>query len=241
MPLYAAVKNPFVADLGLKVRLKNVSQEKIDAFTQGLVAQGYDGVILENEDGNVELMAFEPTQVKSAIGNNGNFDPSNPDIRFSRATAEGAAGRLGDAEFNASSAPAAFAHGTGPGISAGELAQVVEGFVGQFAHQAPVIVLDSAVGVLPGVGQGDAVAGAVHRGRIHLFLDQIPSRTEAIKTLWHEMLHYGLRRFLTKEQFIAQMLDLAKNDMWIRTEARGWANSNEGQRAKDFGTSCCAG
>ena len=31
------------------------------------------------------FIAFEPTQVKSAIGNNGNFDATNPDIRLSRA------------------------------------------------------------------------------------------------------------------------------------------------------------
>lgn len=31
------------------------------------------------------LAVFEPTQIKSATGNNGNFDATNPDIRFSRA------------------------------------------------------------------------------------------------------------------------------------------------------------
>src|SRR5690606_8335016 len=32
---------------------------------------------------NEIYVAFEPTQIKSAIGNNGSFDPKNPDIRFS--------------------------------------------------------------------------------------------------------------------------------------------------------------
>ena len=96
MPLYAAVKNPYVASIALKDRLKNASQAQIDAFTQGLVAQGHDGVILENEDGNVELVAFQPAQVKSVTGNTGAYgqrpitaQEADGDIRFSRARAIG--------------------------------------------------------------------------------------------------------------------------------------------------------
>ncbi len=44
-------------------------------------SEGYDGII--NEPWN-EIIAFDSTQVKSAIGNNGGFDRTNPDIRFSR-------------------------------------------------------------------------------------------------------------------------------------------------------------
>jgi hypothetical protein len=35
------------------------------------------------DNGTVHFIAFEPTQIKSAIGNNGQFDPTNQDIRFS--------------------------------------------------------------------------------------------------------------------------------------------------------------
>ena len=41
---------------------------------------GFDGIIAHRPDGSKEIVAFHPHQVKSAIGNNGNFDPSNPDI-----------------------------------------------------------------------------------------------------------------------------------------------------------------
>ena len=49
---------------------------------------GYDGMrIYERSEGDVEntaaWVAFDPGQVKSAIGNNGQFDPDNTDIRFS--------------------------------------------------------------------------------------------------------------------------------------------------------------
>lgn len=48
----------------------------------------YDGIIFDGpalgwKDSAREYIVFEPTQIKSAIGNNGQFDPSNPDIRYS--------------------------------------------------------------------------------------------------------------------------------------------------------------
>lgn len=48
---------------------------------------GYDGVVgrFDIGDGHMveQVAAFEPTQIKSATENNGEFDPGNPDIRFS--------------------------------------------------------------------------------------------------------------------------------------------------------------
>ena len=45
---------------------------------------GYDGVIATYPDGSKEIIAFDPTQIKSATGNSGAFDSANPDIRKSR-------------------------------------------------------------------------------------------------------------------------------------------------------------
>jgi hypothetical protein len=45
---------------------------------------GYDGIAVKDESGNfLEVNAFEPTQVKSAIGNVGTYDDKNPDIKYS--------------------------------------------------------------------------------------------------------------------------------------------------------------
>lgn len=49
-------------------------------FTNTLKSLGYDGVIV---DGGAEIVAFSPTQIKSATGNRGTFDPTDPDIRHS--------------------------------------------------------------------------------------------------------------------------------------------------------------
>ena len=48
---------------------------------------GHDGIMSSYSDGSMEIVAFRPEQIKSAIGNNGNFDPANPDIRYARGAA----------------------------------------------------------------------------------------------------------------------------------------------------------
>ena len=48
-------------------------------------SKGYDAIrVRDDQNGVVNWVVFDPTQVKSATGNNGDFDPANPDIRFSR-------------------------------------------------------------------------------------------------------------------------------------------------------------
>lgn len=71
---YLAVKNP-----------KYVSQDEIEylsfAHKADLEAQGFDGLIARDEIGIItEIVAFFPSQIKSAASNNGAFDPRNPDI-----------------------------------------------------------------------------------------------------------------------------------------------------------------
>lgn len=68
MPVYLQLKNP------LKVTA-HLSPEMIDFARKA----GHDG--LYNELFN-EYVVFEPEQIKSATGNQGTFDPSNPDIRM---------------------------------------------------------------------------------------------------------------------------------------------------------------
>lgn len=47
-----------------------------------LVAEGWDGIILDIPGWGREDIAFSPGQIKSATGNTGEFSPDNPDIRF---------------------------------------------------------------------------------------------------------------------------------------------------------------
>jgi len=83
MPLFMAVKNPYIADLSLKQKLRNAPQGIKDRFTAVLQSKGFDGVYLRYSNGTDEIVAFNRKHVKSATGNTGAFDGSNPDIRFS--------------------------------------------------------------------------------------------------------------------------------------------------------------
>jgi hypothetical protein len=74
MPLYVSIQNP---------KYYENLEDFISADRFSLEAEGYDGAIRNNPDNEpVEIVAFEPTQIKSATGNNGEFDSNNPDIRF---------------------------------------------------------------------------------------------------------------------------------------------------------------
>lgn len=121
-------------------------------------------------------------------------------------------------------------------VSPSAIEDEIEKRLAPFGHKPDVIVLDTAVGVIPGASDSDAVAGAVYQGRIYLFRDQLATRFDVQKTLFHEMFHYGLRRFLTKDQFIAQTNKLYDRDADIKAEADRWVKTPVGRKtAADFG------
>lgn len=115
------------------------------------------------------------------------------------------------------------------------IADEVEKRIGGFAQQPPIRIRDTAFGQLPGVARDDNVAGAVHDGAIYLFRDQLGDRAAVQRTLFHELFHYGLRKFLNKAQFTEQMMTLYRRDKAIKDEADRWAATADGQRAREFG------
>ena len=92
-PSYLSIKHPasyekFVSEL------RNDNLGRADAIKR-LQAQGYDGAIVtQAEEWQIKdlpdlhnthvYIAFDPTQIKSAIGNRGTFDPESANILFSR-------------------------------------------------------------------------------------------------------------------------------------------------------------
>ena len=87
MPLYAQIENPltfssiellagYLAD-----EASSLTRRGIDRLRDRLQARGYDGIVVEDEEfGGTSYVAFEPTQIKSATGNRGTFDPVDPSI-----------------------------------------------------------------------------------------------------------------------------------------------------------------
>jgi len=86
MLVYLSIKNPIYLDAD--------AIESAGWVWEKYAAQGYDGAIFAGNQrdltqrgmmgGSTQIVAFDKTQIKSATGNRGTFDPENPDIRFSR-------------------------------------------------------------------------------------------------------------------------------------------------------------
>ncbi len=71
IPVYLAISSPEVVNS----KFQKVGSRKT------LIDQGRDGIVLQKADGAVEWgIAFNPTQIKSATGNNGQFSPNDPNI-----------------------------------------------------------------------------------------------------------------------------------------------------------------
>lgn len=113
-PVYLSIQNPLIHDFGGK----EYREHSYNDLLKRAVADGNDGAIFRNTfdvatNGDDDVaphdiyVAFKPGQIKSATGNTGAFDPSNPDIRYSKAAAK----RLGVTIPNQ---PQAFANFTIP-------------------------------------------------------------------------------------------------------------------------------
>lgn len=93
VPAYISLQNPLVVDarertaairgIGLEVPRGDPTPAWSQQFANAVAQRGYDGVIVTLDGAPAEIVAFRPEQIKSAIGNKGNFDPANPDVRFS--------------------------------------------------------------------------------------------------------------------------------------------------------------
>jgi hypothetical protein len=70
-PVYLSLKNPLVTSDRNLPRGKGVA---------ALKREGYDGVIGIGSTGERQYVVFDPEQIKSAIANNGSFDPNSPKI-----------------------------------------------------------------------------------------------------------------------------------------------------------------
>jgi hypothetical protein len=97
MPLHLSIKNPYEIPstqyLLQSMALQNMKKKDADKFVQDFIdsakAEGYDGLLIKanpkglakgNEFTSDNWVAFEPTQIKSSIGNRGTYDIEDPDI-----------------------------------------------------------------------------------------------------------------------------------------------------------------
>ena len=92
MPVYVQAKNPLVLDDPTMIEwAREVFADGSTSFPELMPQkwvdevrkEGYDSIMLADpykRGYTPEIIMFEPTQIKSAIGNRGSFDPNDPDI-----------------------------------------------------------------------------------------------------------------------------------------------------------------
>ena len=202
-PVYLSLQNPAILkDSERNDGPRTMVRELLDLadsataeqVREGLIASGYDGVIYERfspyGNGYKEYVAFNPGQIKSAIGNRGTFDPANPDIRYKRGAANGVANELFDAVVaNASAA----------------LGVKVQG------HRT-VADAERATGLrLPRNAKGFFLPG---RKEVHVIQSNAESKRDLLFTIAHEQGHQGLAALL------GTSLRAATARMWSNAELR---------------------
>lgn len=97
MPLYSNIKNPLILDdEGMQDWARKVFADESLNFPElmakgwadAVQADGYDGIVYATQDlkGNPfnEIVVFNPNNIKSAIGNNGEYDSNSNNILFSK-------------------------------------------------------------------------------------------------------------------------------------------------------------
>jgi len=95
MPVYLSIQNPRIENVdGSPASWWDNQPEYM--WDMNVSWPGHDGLIVYG-DNETMFVTTKPSQIKSAIGNSGQFDPDNPDIRFSRPTPTATAAERADA------------------------------------------------------------------------------------------------------------------------------------------------
>ena len=120
-------------------------------------------------------------------------------------------------------------------MSVAVLTEKIDKITKPFKTTIPVVIVDRA-SEIPGHANSTEVAGgATTQDRIYLIRNALTAG-DADVTLFHEMLHFGLRRFLSKPEYIRQMQALYTKDAWVQQKADEWVAGSEGAdlRKQDY-------
>lgn len=120
-------------------------------------------------------------------------------------------------------------------LSIAKIVDIVDELVKPFKTEIPIIIhekIEDMHGMFRSVNE--SATGAVFKGTINLFSDKLFTRQDVELTLWHEMLHFGLKRFIDKDDYIAKMKSLYDTDLWIEHRTSQWLNTTEAKRLAHY-------
>jgi len=131
-PVYLSIQKPYVIDAKGNYAGEYQFGPEGKPFRDAIRSGNYDGVVIRNtgDEGDVYI-PLHPEQIKSAIGNSGNFDPRNPDIagaadpRLLGAVARTGAGALAGAAIDREDPLRGAAIGAGVGAAGPAIARSV--------------------------------------------------------------------------------------------------------------------
>jgi hypothetical protein len=79
-PVYLSMQRPVVFEDYSVLDTAIRRARGAGALKRKFQRQGHDGFVVQRSEGRTDFIVFDSRQVKSAIGNRGTFDPSDPDI-----------------------------------------------------------------------------------------------------------------------------------------------------------------
>ncbi|WP_440111786.1 PLxRFG domain-containing protein [Acidovorax sp. BL-A-41-H1] len=146
MEVYLSLKNPATQSVVDEV-IEQVGEDNADDIRAELIRLGHDGVLVDDA-GELLAVAFEPSQVKSAVSNNGDFNPADNRINFDRASEKDASAFsrwfAGSKILDAEGKPLTVYHGTQNAPEGIEAFGASQGFAGQKTAGAIWFTSDAA-------------------------------------------------------------------------------------------------
>ena len=238
MPVYVKASNPFDYENKKHVDIvsrraylqphavKEVRQGKWQRIEDRTIIaaikkSGFDGIYV-NEEGVKNLAVFDPSQIKSATGNSGQFDPANPDIRYSRSVkpvTNPAAVKMRHAMVQRTVDALAKGWAKAPNVT------VVDSMQDERVPEA-VRQADAAQRSQGAMGEPE---GFWYRGQVYLVASALPTSADAARVLYHEVLgHHGLRGHFGKDldRVLDQVIKLRRKDVQAKAQEYGLDMSN---------------
>jgi hypothetical protein len=227
IPVYLSLQNPFVWDMeagdGAKATLAALRAMGIDRtfvrgdaaalgnpeerkkFTKAMTTGGYDGVIVRDEDGFREIVVFDPAQIKSATGNVGAFDPTNPDIRYSREIPLYQQGITGQPAVD---------------VIETSIRQSFSDATDALLQRGQIQIVATPADIPGGPHPGDVKAATAPDGIVYMVASNI-SEADARGLVLHEVgVHVGMEQMLGKDVFqsvLGQLDDaIMRGDDWAQ-------------------------
>ena len=120
-------------------------------------------------------------------------------------------------------------------LNENQIHETVENLFSKLASPPPFVLVESpamlrsvlADTAAGGISEGTIPKGFLYKGTLYVYQPAITSRADLVRTVWHELTHYGLRNYLSTEQYHSELIELYSKDFTVRKLADEWMRGNE--------------